>query len=93
MRHSKGPYSPRAESRELIDMCLNCTKTKCTGTCENFNEFGSTRIKMRIRCVETGKEYASAVDVGKDIFRHPGAVRNHLKGASKTCGGMHFVYI
>lgn len=93
MKHLKGPYETRDESREIIDMCLNCTKKTCKGTCENFNEFGSTRLKMRIRCVETGKEYPNAVEVGKAIFRHPAAVRNHLKGETKSCGGLHFVYI
>ena len=53
------------------------------------------RIKMSkpIKCVETNKEYMSAVEAAKELGRTQVAVWNALNGKSKTCRGYHWKYI
>lgn len=53
------------------------------------------RLKMSkpIKCVETNKEYMSAVEAAKELGYTQEAMWNALNGKSKTCRGCHWVYI
>ena len=38
-RYKKDIYSPANDPKDIIDFCLNCTKYKCNGYCEEYKKF------------------------------------------------------
>lgn len=80
-----------------VDICLNCTKAKCTGTCEKFisgyASKGYSLKSKKVLCVETGKIYnsirAAAADNG---IMWPTAVSAVLHNRARSANELHFKF-
>lgn len=67
-------------------------------TSENYwysrtNNRGNSRPSHLVKCIETDREYQSAVDAARDYKVTPCAIRNACIGRHKTCCGLHWQYI
>lgn len=80
-----------------VDTCLNCTKPKCTGTCEKF--IGGYALKgyslkgKKVLCVETGKIYNSIRAAAEDNgIRCPTALSAVLHNRARSANELHFKF-
>jgi len=49
------------------------------------------RVRIKVRCVETGEEFPSMIKAGQSIGHHDGSkIGQIFKGARKTVGGYHW---
>lgn len=57
------------------------------------NERTAKNNMKKVICVETGEIFESVSSAAASVNRCANTMSKHLKGGSKTCGGLHWEYI
>ena len=84
----------KSADEENIQTCLNCTAPKCSGECWRMRSTAQVAPRRRtpVRCLDTGVVFPSIAAASAFAGRSPAALRAHLHGVTRKCGGLQFEY-